>query len=304
MAKAYVFREYGGPETQEFVERLRPEPGPGELLVRVRAAGVNPVDWKIRAGYLREFIPKDLPAGLGQEVAGVVEAVGPGVVGFGAGDEVLGPALDGGFAEYACVPAEKAARKPAGVSFVDAATLSVAAATAYDGVHELALVPGQTLLVTGVGGGVGVAAAQIAGAQGVKVIGTASPAKRELVESLGVIHVPYGEGVADRIREIAPEGVDGVYDLVGGETLEVAAGLRTEGAKLITAADPGTAAQFGGSMVTRAQNAAVLEEVARLVESGTLKPFVTQVFPLEQAAEALAAVEFGHATGKIVLEVG
>lgn len=303
MAKAYVFKEYGGPETQEFVERPKPEPGAGELLVRVRAAAVNPVDWKIRGGYLREFIPKDLPAGLGQEVAGVVEAVGPGVD-FEAGDEVLGPAVDGGFAEYARVPANQAVRKPAGVSFVDAATFTVAAATAYDGVHELALAAGQTLLVTGVGGGVGVAVAQIAGAQGVKVIGTASPGKRELVESLGVLHVPYGEGVADRIREIVPEGVDGVYDLVGGEAIEVAAGLRKEGAKLITAADPWTASQFGGSMVTRAQTADVLEEVAHLVESGTLDPVVTQVFPLEQAADALATVESGHATGKIVLVVG
>jgi len=303
VAKAYVFREYGGPETQELVDRPKPDPGPGELLVRVRAAGVNPVDWKIRAGYLREFISKELPAGLGQEVAGVVEGLGQGAEAFAVGDEVFGPALDGGYAEYACVPADKAALKPVGVSFVDAATLTVGAATAYDGVHELALAPGQTLLVTGAGGGVGVAVAQIAGAQGVRVIGTASPAKRELIESLGAIHVPYGEGVVNRVREIAPEGVDGVYDLVGGETLEAAAGLRKEGAKLITAADPMTAAQVGGSPVTRAQSAAVLTDVARLVDSGTLKPFVTQVFPLEQAAEALAAVESGHASGKIVLEV-
>lgn len=304
MPQAYVFTQYGGPETQRFVDRPKPDPGPGEMVVAVRAAAVNPVDWKIRSGYLREFIPKVPPAGLGQEVAGVVEAVGDGVDGFEAGDEVFGSAVDGSFADYARVVARTTAHKPAEVSFLDAATLPVAVATAYDGVNELALEPGQTLLVTGIGGGVGVAVAQIARANGLHVIGTASLAKRDLVESLGAVHVPYEEDAAERLRALAPDGVDGVYDLVGGAALEMAAGFRKDGAKLITAADPMTAGRFGGSMVTRAQTAEVLDEVARLVASGTLKPFVTQVLPLARAAEAIAAVEAGHATGKIVLEVG
>lgn len=304
MPRSYVFAEYGGPETQEFSDRPKQEPGPGELLVAVRAAGVNPVDWKLRAGYLKDFIPKDLPAGLGQEVAGFVEALGEGVVGFREGDEVFGAALDGGFAEFALVGAAMAAHKPAGVSFVDAATLTVAAATAYDGLEELALRPDQTLLVTGVGGGVGIAAAQIARGRGVRVVGTASPAKKDLVESLGVVHVPYGAGAAAEIRAVAPDGVDGIYDLVGGDALDAVADLRKARAKLITAADPMTAARFGGSMVTRAMTSAVLVEVARLAESGVLKAFVTQVFPLDQAADALAVVESGHSTGKVVIEVG
>jgi len=150
-----VFKEYGGPETQELVDRPKPDPQPGELVVAVRAAAVNPVDWKFRAGYMKDFIPKELPAGLGQEVAGVVDALGEGVDGFSLGDEVFGGAVDGGYAEYARVAARMAAHKPAGVSFVDAATLTVAGATAHDGVDELELGPGETLLITGIGGGVG-----------------------------------------------------------------------------------------------------------------------------------------------------
>jgi len=299
-----VFKEYGGPETQELVDRPKPDPQPGELVVAVRAAAVNPVDWKFRAGYMKDFIPKELPAGLGQEVSGVVDALGEGVEGFSLGDEVFGGAVDGGYAEYARVAARMAAHKPVGVSFVDAATLTVAGATAHDGVDELELGPGETLLITGIGGGVGLAAAQIAGDRGVRVIGTASPSKRELVESVGAAHVPYGAGAGDRIRALAPDGVDGVYDLVGGGALEMAAGLRKDGARLITAVDPATAARFGGTMVTRSRSSDVLRRVARLAVSGVLKPFVFHVFPLEQAAEALAVVEAGHPAGKVVIEVG
>src|SRR5438105_2959546 len=194
MAKAYGFSAYGGPEVQGFVELAKPVPGPGQLLVAVRAAGVNPVDWKFRAGFLRDFAPLELPAVFGQEVAGVVEAVGPDVEGFAVGDEVFGSVTGGGYAEYALVPAASAARKPEKVSFTDAAALPVAAATAFDGLAQLDLAEGQTLLITGVGGGVGVAAAQIACSRGIRVIGTASPAKHEFVVALGATPVAYGDG--------------------------------------------------------------------------------------------------------------
>jgi NADPH:quinone reductase-like Zn-dependent oxidoreductase len=273
------------------------------LLVAVRAAGVNPADWKFRAGFLRDFIPLELPAVFGQEVAGVVEAVGPEVDGFEAGDEVFGPVMGGGYAEYALVPAAGVGRKPQKVSFTDAAALPVAATTAFDGLAQLGLAEGQTLLITGVGGGVGVAAAQIARSRGIRVVGTASPAKREFVEGLGAVHVPYGDGVADRVRSVTPDGVDGLLDLVGGDALRAVAGLVVDPSQLVTAVDPPAAAEFGGVPIARSRGADVLEAVADLVASGVLDPLVTAVLPLDQAPEALAAVESGHARGKIVLQV-
>jgi NADPH:quinone reductase-like Zn-dependent oxidoreductase len=303
MPRAFVFREYGGPETEALVDLPRPLPGSRELLVAVRAAGVNPVDWKLRAGYLRDFLPLQLPAVFGFELAGVVAELGEGVEGFTVGEEVFGTPVGGGYAEYARVPEAAAARKPAGVSFTDAATLPVAAATAYNGVHQLGLLAGQVLLVNGAGGGVGVAAAQIARGLGLTVIGTASAGKKEFVESLGVTHVTYDGGVAERVRVLAPDGVDGVYDVVGGDALRSVAGLVKDPSKLISSADPTTAVEYGGSPVARARGREVLDAVAMLVASGSLNPHVTSVFPLHQAAEALALVETGHAQGKVVLEI-
>ena len=298
--RAFIFREHGGPQTQELADRPRPVPGPGELLVAVRAAGVNPGDWKTRAGYPREA---GLPKVFGAEVAGIVGRTGPGVTGFKVGDAVFGSTVTGAFAQYALVPVATAARKPDRVSFTDAATLPAAAATAYDGVHQLNLTPGEALLVTGVGGGVGVAAAQLAHGLGVRVIGTASAAKKRFAESLGVTHVSYGDGVAGRLRPVAPDGVDAIYDLVGGSDLAAVAGLLADRSRLISAADPATARSLGGGPVRRARSGEVLTAVARLVETGALTPHVTEIYPLDRAAAALAAVEGGHARGKIVIEV-
>ncbi|MER7977941.1 NADP-dependent oxidoreductase [Streptomyces sp. NPDC095817] len=304
MPKAYVFTRYGGPEAEALVERDRPSPGPGEVLVAVRAAGVNPVDWKQRTGHRRPGgEPRPLPAGFGNEAAGVVVETGAGVTGFAVGDEVFGNPVDGGYAEYALLPVAVTARKPAGLSFTDAAALPVAAATAYDGIRQLGLPEGATLLITGAGGGVGVAAVQIARGAGLRVVGVASAGKKDFVESLGAAHVPSGPGLAERLRAAEPDGVDGVFDLVGGETLEEAASVLDDVTKLITGADRETVAKLGGTGVERARTAAVLDEVGRLAADGTLRPFVTRTFPLDRAGEALRAVEDGHARGKIVIEV-
>ncbi|MFF0013853.1 NADP-dependent oxidoreductase [Streptomyces sp. NPDC005374] len=306
MPKAYVFTRYGGPETEAFADLDRPTPGPGLLLVAVRAAGVNPVDWKQRTGYRRpgESGERAFPVVLGNEVSGVVAEIGEGVEGFAVGDEVFGTASAGGYAEYTLVPAAIAAHKPAELSHTVAATLTVAAATAYDGVRQLALPSGATLLVTGAGGGVGAAAAQIARAFGLRVIGVAGTAKKDFVESLGAVHVASGPQWAGRARSAAPDGIDAVYDLVGGEVLTEAAELLADRTRLITAAAPEeTVRQLGGARVTRARSAAVLEEVARLVLDGDLDPHVTRTFPLDEAGEALRTVEEGHARGKIVIEV-
>ncbi|MEU8793707.1 NADP-dependent oxidoreductase [Streptomyces sp. NPDC048643] len=304
MPKAYVFTRYGGPEAEALVERDRPSPGPGEVLVAVRAAGVNPVDWKQRTGHRRPGgEPRPLPAVFGNEVAGVVVETGAGVTGFAVGDEVFGNPVDGGYAEYALLPVAVTARKPAGLSFTDAAALPVAAATAYDGIRQLGLPAGATLLITGAGGGVGVAAVQIARDAGLRVVGVASESKKDFVESLGAVHVPSGAGLAERLRTAEPDGVDGVFDLVGGEALEDAATVLDDVTKLITGADRETVAKLGGSGVERARTAAVLDEVGRLAADGRLRPFVTRTFPLDRAGEALRAVEDGHVRGKIVIEV-
>jgi len=302
MSKAYVFTSDGGPQTEALIDVERPSPGPGELLIAVRAAGVNPVDWKLRSGLRR---PGDgervFPVVFGSEAAGEVVEAGEGVTGFAVGDEVFGTALNGGYAEYTLLPAAIAAHKPAALSYADAATLPVAAATAYDGVHQLALPAGATLLITGAGGGVGVAAVQIAHALGLKVVGVASAAKKEFVESLGAVHVESGDGWTTRV----PGPVDAVYDLVGGKVLQEAAGLVTGPGRLITAGDPEeVVAALGGTRVARARNAAVLDAVAELALRGDLNPHITARYPLERAGEALRAVEEGHARGKVVIEVG
>lgn len=233
MPKAYVFTRYGGPEAEALVEVDRPSPGPRQVLVAVRAAGVNPVDWKQRTGYRRpgESGERDFPAWFGNEVSGVVEEVGEGVEGFAVGDAVFGRPVVGGYSEYALLSVDLIAHKPEALSFTDAATLPVAAVTAYDGIRQLDLATGATLLVTGAGGGVGVAAVQIARALGLRVVGLASEAKKDLVEALGAEHVASGPGWTGRVTG----AVDGVYDLVGGDVLEEAATLLTDRTRLITA---------------------------------------------------------------------
>ncbi|MFG3531339.1 NADP-dependent oxidoreductase [Streptomyces sp. NPDC047917] len=305
MPKAYVFTRHGGPEVETLVEQDVPVPGPGELLVAVRAAGVNPVDWKLRTGYVRpgsEIQP--FPTVFGSEAAGVVEGVGPDVEGFAIGDEVFGNPLTGGYAEYTLLPVAVTAHKPDGLSFTDAAVLPVAVATAYDGVRQLGLAPGSTLLVTGAGGGVGAAAVQLARHAGIRVVGVAGAAKKDFVESLGAVHIASGPGLADRVRAVAPEGPDAVFDLVGGDTLRAVAPLLADPAALISAGDKPLAVELGGAAVERARNAAVLDEVAKLAATGALRTHVNRSFPLTGAGDALRAVESGHTLGKIVIEVG
>lgn len=304
MPKVFRMNAYGGPEVQELVDLPVPTPGPSELLVKVRSAGVNPVDVKIRDGVLAQMMPRELPSEFGSEVSGVVEEVGQDVEGFAVGDEVFGAPAPGhgAFSEYTVTTAAQTAKKPTHVSWHDAATLVVAAATAYDGLAQLGLGEGQTLLLNGIGGGVGVAAAQIARDRGIAVFGTASEGKRALVEQLGAVFVAYGDGVEERVRELMPDGVDGLFDLVGGPALTAVAHLVRTPSTLVSAADP-AAVELGGAMVQRARTAAVLDAVADLVATGKLDPHVRDVVPLDDAANALASVASGHALGKVVIKV-
>ncbi|TDV56202.1 NADPH2:quinone reductase [Actinophytocola oryzae] len=296
--RAYGFARVGGPEQESFLDVPVPEPGEGELLVRVRAAGVNPGDWRLREGSYGDV----RSAVFGREVAGTVLACGPGVTGFAAGDEVFGgcPGMVGGWAEQALVTAGFAARRPEGVTPEAAAVLPVAAGTAYDALNQLALPEGSTLLVNGAGGGVGVPLLQLARLRGIRVIGTASPAKHAFLAGLGAVPVAYGEGVVDRIAAEAPQGVDGVFDLVGGDALRTVAPLGPP-ERLFSVADKALVGTLGGRSVERDRSTRVLAELARLVATGDLDPHVTQVRPLSEAGAALALVEEGHAQGKVVL---
>ena len=281
-----------------------PTPGPDELLVRVRAAGVNPGDWRVRKGE-GAYASLSLPVVLGREVAGTVEQLGPGADGFAVGDEVFGgtPGMIGGWAELALVSASFAARRPSAVVPTDAATLPVAAGTAYDALNLLDLPAGSTLLVNGAGGGVGTAMVQLAVARGLTVIGTASRGKHDLIASWGAVPVEYGPAVIERIRAVAADGVDAVFDAVGGEALRTVSVLVVDRSRLVTIADRLGVAELGGRGVERDRSSAVLAEVVMLVRDGVLNPGVTDVRPFGQAGEALAVVEAGHARGKVAIQV-
>ena len=286
MPLAYGFTSYGGPDCQHFFDIPMPEPSPGEVLVEVHAAGVNPVDWKVRAGMHRAFLPLELPAVLGREVAGIVVRSGAG---FEVGDRICGPTVGGcgGYAEFALLPADRAARMPAGLSFTDAAVLPIAAGTAYDALEALSLNPGESLLILGAGGGVGTVAAQLAVMRGIDVAGTASAAKHVYLESLGVVAYDHDQ---------RPPRADAVLDLVGGDALHKVAGDR-----ILSVADPDVLAQYGARPLKRSGDPGVLAVLTELVANGKLDPGVRQVFPFAEAGDALALVEAGHVAGKVVI---
>jgi NADPH2:quinone reductase len=297
--RAYGFTKVGGPDTQSFLDVAVPEPDRDELLVRVRAAAVNPGDWRVREGAHGH----NGPTVLGREVAGTVVALGPGVTGFAVGDEVFGgcPGMVGGWAEQALITASFTAHRPPDVRPELAAALPVASATAFDAMERFGLDGGSTLLVNGAGGGVGIAAVQLATARGLRVIGVASPAKQDLVAELGAVPVSYGDGIIERVRSIVPDGVDAVLDMAGGDPLRTVASLLRRPTQLTSIADKALAVQLGGFELVRDRSTRVLEHLVQLVSAGTLDPHVTEIRPLSDAPAALALVESGHATGKVVL---
>ncbi len=299
-SRTLVFTEYGGPENQVFTDSPRSVPGPGEVAIEVKAAGVNPADWKIRAGLMGTQRP--LPSPMGREAAGIVTAVGADVEDFSVGDAVLGIAAKGSgtFAQHTILDAAQTVLKPDELSFAVAAALPIAGATAYDLTHQIELEPGQTMLILGAGGGVGLMAAQIGKVHKFTTIGMASAGKKELVESTGATFVASGEGAADRVRAIAPDGADLIIDLVGGQALRDIAALAKDPSLIISAADAVTVQQLGGAAVTRTREG--LEKITGVAQYGLVDPNVRERFDLEQAVEAIALVEGGHAAGKVVIE--
>jgi NADPH:quinone reductase-like Zn-dependent oxidoreductase len=304
--QAIRFHEYGPPDVFRLDEVTRPEPGEGEVLVRVSAAGVNPIDWKLRAGYLQAFMPVELPHTPGFDLAGTVEAVGADVTAFAPGDDVFGRGAST-YAEYAVAPATTLAPKPAAVSFDQAATLAVGGVTAWAGLFEAAgLEAGQRLLVHGGAGGVGSFVVQLAHWKGAHVIATASAANLDFARSLGADEVL--DYTAVRFEDVLRD-LDVVFDTVGGEITDRSWGvLKPGGIQIVIAGMPDAETAAARGVRTSGTQAPevtspILRELAKLAESGDLDPQVGQTFALADAARAHELSETGHGRGRIVLHV-
>jgi NADPH:quinone reductase-like Zn-dependent oxidoreductase len=296
--RAVVYNEHGGPDVLHVAEIEEPHAGAGQIRVAVRAAGVNPVDWKARSG----MFPGDLPAIDGREAAGVVDEVGEGVTGVAEGDEVFGFAVGGGAAEHVLMT--EFARKPANLSWQEAAGLPVAVETSVRVFKVLGgLSEGQTIVIDGAAGGVGAAAVQLARARGARVIGTASERNHEFLRSLGAEPTTYGPGLPDRVRALAPDGVDYGFDTAGRGGVRELIELTGDPARVASIADFGAAELgvkvTGGAGSERAPEA--LAEAAELIEAGRFHLPVAQTFRFDEAAEAHRVSEAGHVRGKLVL---
>ncbi len=298
------FSQFGGPEVLELVELPDPEPGPGQIRVAVRAAGVNPIDWKVRSGAMGG----DLPKRTGQEVAGVVDRLGDGVTGVAVGDAVFGGAAGGGgAAELALM--ENYARMPASLDFAGAAALPVAVETAVRTLDVLGVTGGQTIVINGASGSVGIAAVQCARSRGARVIGTASESNHDYLREFGAEPTTYGDGLAERVRALGAGRdltVDRALDASGGGMLPALVELTGSPDRVVTIADYQGAQETGvpfngGRGPERAWYA--LADAAALIEAGRFRLPVARTFALDQIAEAHRISENGHPRGKLVLIV-
>lgn len=302
--KAVVFEDFGGPEVLHEAEVDTPEPGATQVRIRVRAVGVNPIDHKIRSGMMRPNLPARLPSIPGSEAAGVVEAVGAEVTAVKPGDEVLGWTRGGAYCEQALMATY--AVKPAGLSFADAVALPVAGETAERVLRLLNVAAGDTLLIHGAAGAVGSMAVQLAVERGARVIGTAGQGNQEYVASLGAEPTLYGDGLVDRVRALAPNGVDAVFDVAGRGALADSVELRggsTE--RIVTIADFQGSEKFGipfsGGPGSSIASPELLTELADKAASGALKVTVSRTYRLDEAVQAQRDSEAGHGRGKLVI---
>jgi NADPH:quinone reductase-like Zn-dependent oxidoreductase len=297
--KAMRIDTFGGPEVLHEAEVDIPEPGPGQVRVRVRAAGVNPFDYKVRSGAMEAVSKTPLPKILGLEVAGTVDAVAPDVTGFAVGDDVFGWSDSGAYAEYSLM--SRAAIKPADLEWEIAVALPVAGETSERVLDQLKLTSGETLLIHGAAGAVGTVAVQLALARGAKVIGTASAANHEYLASLGAIPTEYGAGLVERVRALAPDGVDAVFDVAGKGALPDSIELRGGTDRIVTIADPSA---FGLGVIFSSGGGTVdLSGLADRAAKGELVVAISGVYPLADVAAAHRVIEAGHARGKLVLTV-
>ncbi|SEG90568.1 NADPH:quinone reductase [Thermomonospora echinospora] len=308
--KAIVYSRYGGPEVLEVREVPEPKLGPESVLIDVKTVSVNPVDWQTAAGHLDSRFDVHFPVIPGWDVAGVVARVGPTVTEFTAGDEVIGYVREdsigrGTYAERVAAPLRTIARKPAGLSWEQAAAVPIAGLTAYQSlVHALRTGPGDTVLIQAAAGGVGSFAVQIGVALGARVIGTASAPNHDYLRRLGAEPVAYGPGLDERVRALAPHGVTAILDMYGGEALTASLGLLNDASKgrVVSLTNDGVL-ENGGTFVFARPSATDLQQLSRMVESGVLVPEVSTVMDLTDAAEAFRLSQTGHVRGKIILRV-
>ncbi|MCV7243513.1 NADP-dependent oxidoreductase [Mycobacterium mantenii] len=309
MMKAVKFDRYGGVDVLEVREVDRPVPGAGEVLVEVKAAGINPGEAMIRQGMFNEFFPATFPCGQGSDLAGVVTRVGPDVELFSAGDAVLGFTNSrASQAEFVVVPAEQLTAKPSAVSWEAAGALFVSGTTAYAAVGSVELTPSDTVAVAGATGGVGAIAVQLAKRTGATVLGIAGPSNDQWLAAHGVIPVNYGDGLADRLRLASPDGrVDAFLDFFGGGYVDLAiTELGTAPERIDTIIDFPALERFGALGVMFVGNedaagAAVLAELAAMIAGGQLEVPIAEVVPLDEVQRAYSILERRHTRGKIVL---
>ncbi len=313
MPSVVLATAYGGPEVLSIADEPVPPPGPGEARIEVRAAGVNPIDWKAYSGMFGTD-PARLPIRLGSEAAGVVTATGPDAIGpagpISVGDEVIAYRASGAYAAELVAPGQALVPRPPALDWAQAAGLMLTGVTAWHllaatGVHE-----GDTVLIHGASGGVGVMAVQLATARGARVVATASPQRHGFLSGLGAVPVAYGDGLAERATAAAPDGFDVALDLIGtDEAVDVSLALVPDRDRIATIAAFARAPKAGIKTLggapgadpgTEIRDAARLE-LARLAQDKKLQVFVSQVFPLAEVADAHRAIMTSHATGKIVL---
>ncbi|GCB43733.1 NADP-dependent oxidoreductase [Streptomyces sp. NL15-2K] len=304
-AQAVRFDQYGDRDVLRVTDVPMPEPAPGEVVVEVRAAAVNPFDTTLRSGVIRHLFPLDFPSGQGSDLAGVVTAVGAEVDGLAVGDEVLGwtPAA-GAHATHLAVPADRLVTKPPRMSWEVAGSLHMVGATAYAAARAVTVQPGETVAVSAAAGGVGSFLVQMLAGRGVRVLGIASPANTEWLDRHGVIPVPYGDGLRERLEHAAGAGgVDVFIDLYGPEYLDLAVDLGIKPERIQTTVAMERAAEIGARTDGRHNATAreILLELVDLVASGAVEIPIAATYPLDRVADAFAELEQRHTRGKIVL---
>jgi len=305
MSKAVRLYEYGGIEVLKVEQVSQPTPAAGQVVVRVKAAGINPGEASIRKGVFKDTWPSSFPSGQGSDFAGVVEAVGEGVSGTRPGAEVIGFTHDrASQAEFVVVPQEQVTPKPAGVPWEVAGALFVAGTTAYAAVRAVNLKEGDTVVISGASGGVGTLAVQLAQLKGARVLGVASPARADWLTAHGAELVPYGDGLRERLQAAGP--LDAFIDTHGQGYVNLAVDLGIPAERIDTIIDFAAAQEYG---VKTEGNAAggrteVLAELADLIATGRLEMPIARTYPLDQVQEAYRELEAGHTFGKIVLTPG